>query len=113
MDRLPSAPPLLVVLLYGSTIFLSSFLLFLIQPIFAKQILPWFGGSSAVWTTCLVFFQTGLLLGYFYAHRLASFPRWTMLHVVLLAGSLFLLPVIPSARWIADNAIHPALRILL
>jgi hypothetical protein len=50
--------------LYGATIFLSAFLLFLIQPIFAKLILPWFGGSSAVWTTCLVFFQTALLAGY-------------------------------------------------
>ena len=49
------------------TIFASAFLLFLVQPIIAKQILPWFGGSAAVWTTCLVFFQTALLAGYAYA----------------------------------------------
>ena len=53
--------------LYAATIFVSAFLLFLVQPIMAKQILPWFGGSANVWTTCLVFFQTTLLLGYAYA----------------------------------------------
>ena len=51
-------------LLYAVTIFVSAFLLFLVQPVVAKQILPWFGGSAAVWTTCLVFFQTALLAGY-------------------------------------------------
>ena len=54
-------------LLYAVTIFTSAFLLFLVQPVIAKQILPWFGGSATVWTTCLVFFQTTLLLGYAYA----------------------------------------------
>ena len=53
--------------LYALTIFTSAFLLFLVQPIMAKQILPWFGGSAAVWTTCLVFFQFLLLFGYAYA----------------------------------------------
>ncbi|MFO0524420.1 MAG: hypothetical protein ACK515_28865, partial [bacterium] len=55
------------ILPYAGTIFLSAFLLFLVQPIIAKQILPWFGGSAAVWTTCLVFFQSTLLAGYAYA----------------------------------------------
>ncbi len=55
-------------LLFASTILLSAFLLFLVQPIIAKQILPWFGGTSAVWITCLVFFQVMLLAGYTYAH---------------------------------------------
>jgi hypothetical protein len=50
-------------ILYALTIFASAFLLFLVQPIMAKQILPWFGGSAAVWTTCLVFFQFLLLFG--------------------------------------------------
>jgi hypothetical protein len=62
-------------LLYGTTAFLSAFLLFLIEPLAAKQILPILGGSSAVWLTCLVFFQTTLLLGYLYAHWLASGTR--------------------------------------
>ena len=64
-------------LLYAVTIFVSAFLLFLVQPVMAKQILPWFGGSATVWTTCLVFFQSTLTAGYAYAdwtvHRLA--PR--------------------------------------
>ncbi len=59
-------------LLYGTTAFLSAFLLFLIEPLAAKQLLPVLGGSSAVWLTCLVFFQTTLLLGYLYAHWLTS-----------------------------------------
>jgi hypothetical protein len=62
-------------LLYGTTAFLSAFLLFLIEPLAAKQILPVLGGSSAVWLTCLVFFQTTLLLGYLYAHWLTSNQR--------------------------------------
>jgi hypothetical protein len=57
-------------LLYSLTIFLSAFLLFQVPPIIAKMILPWFGGSSAVWSTCMLFFQVVLLLGYLYAHWL-------------------------------------------
>jgi hypothetical protein len=55
---------------FATTVFLSAFLLFQIQPIIAKMILPWFGGSSSVWSTCLVFFQAELLLGYLYVHLL-------------------------------------------
>jgi len=89
-------------MLYALTIFASAFLLFLLQPIVAKEILPWFGGSAAVWTTCLVFFQTTLLLGYGYAdfsvRRLA--PRAQVrLHLVLLVASLAVLPIIPGAFW--------------
>ena len=54
-------------ILYAAAIFLGAFLLFLVQPIIAKQILPWFGGSAAVWATCMVFFQMVLLVGYAYA----------------------------------------------
>ena len=57
-------------LLNALTIFVSAFLLFQVQPLIAKQILPWFGGSAAVWTTCLVFFQSALLAGYAYADRI-------------------------------------------
>jgi hypothetical protein len=62
-------------LLYGATAFLSAFLLFVIEPLAAKQLLPALGGSSAVWLTCLVFFQTTLLLGYLYAHWLCGGSR--------------------------------------
>jgi len=89
-------------LLYALTIFGSAFLLFLVQPIVAKQILPWFGGSAAVWATCLVFFQTTLLLGYAYADytvRRFSARGQVRLHVVLLAASLIALPIVPGAFW--------------
>jgi len=70
--------------LFGGAVFLASFLLFLVEPIAAKQLLPIFGGSAAVWITCLVFFQTALLVAYLYAHWLAQCSRW-MLHLSLLA----------------------------
>jgi len=70
-------------LLFGSAIFLGSFLLFLVEPIAAKQLLPALGGSAAVWITCLVFFQTALLLAYLYAHWLAQRSFWN-LHFLLL-----------------------------
>ncbi|HZD46361.1 MAG TPA: fused MFS/spermidine synthase [Acidobacteriaceae bacterium] len=75
-------------ILYGSAVFLAAFLLFLVEPMAGKQLLPTFGGSAAVWLTCLVFFQTALLAGYAYAHWLArcSQQRWQMsLHMSLLA----------------------------
>jgi hypothetical protein len=82
-------------------IFLSAFLLFQVQPIIARYILPWYGGSPAVWTTCLLFFQIGLLGGYAYAHGLVSFLRERRkiqvgVHFALLALALFLLPITPS-----------------
>ena len=102
-------------LVYSATIFLSAFLLFLIQPIFAKLILPWFGGSSAVWTTCLVFFQTALLAGYLYAHlltRMRSARTQPWVHGILLASALLLLPVMPGERWKPSGAGDPAWQIL-
>jgi spermidine synthase len=70
--------------LFAAAIFLGSFLLFLVEPIAAKQLLPILGGSAAVWITCLVFFQTALLAAYLYAHWLARRPRW-VLHFAVLA----------------------------
>lgn len=88
--------------LYAITIFLSAFLLFLVQPIIAKQILPWFGGSAAVWTTCLVFFQVALLAGYAYADwlvRRLRADRAVRLHLLLLVAAVALLPIVPAAHW--------------
>src|SRR5688500_11099496 len=103
--------------LYAATIFLSAFLLFLVQPIIAKQILPWFGGAASVWATCLVFFQTMLLFGYAYADwstRALKPKTAAAVHVALLALSLALLPIIPDAQWKpgADGGSGPALAIL-
>jgi hypothetical protein len=82
-------------LLYALTILESAFLLFQVQPIIAKIILPWFGGSAAVWTVCLLFFQLALLAGYAYAHALIRYckPRVQMLiHASLLLLSVVALP---------------------
>ena len=101
--------------LYAATIFVSAFLLFLVQPVMAKQILPWFGGSAAVWTTCLVFFQTVLLAGYAYAdltHRL-GLRRQTLLHIALLVLSLVALPILANDSWKPQGDEAPILRILL
>jgi hypothetical protein len=102
--------------LYAVTIFLSAFLLFQVQPLIAKMILPWFGGSAAVWSASLLFFQLLLLAGYAYAHVSIRFlkPRVQMLvHVVLLLGSCALLPILPNPVWRPSQAGDPTARILL
>jgi hypothetical protein len=76
-------------LLFASAVFLASFLLFLVEPMAAKQLLPFLGGSAAVWITCLVFFQTALLVAYAYAHWLSRRPRM-LLHLGVLAAALAL-----------------------
>src|SRR6266571_5251913 len=102
--------------LYAITIFLSAFLLFQVQPLIAKIILPWFGGSAAVWSASMLFFQILLLAGYAYAHISIRFlkPRAQMLlHVGLLAISCLRLPILPSPSWRPTEAGDPTLRILL
>ncbi len=107
---------LMSAILHAATIFASAFLLFLVQPIVSKHILPWFGGSASVWATCLVFFQTLLLLGYAYAdqisRRLAP-ARQVGLHALLLAVSLISLPVLAGSGWKPDGSEDPGLYILL
>ncbi|MDX1928627.1 MAG: fused MFS/spermidine synthase [Pirellulaceae bacterium] len=97
-------------------IFLGSFLLFLVQPVIGKMILPWFGGTPAVWTTCMLFFQVLLLAGYAYAAllaRIASPVRQATIHIALLSLSLLLLPITPSTAWKPPDGEYPAIRILL
>ncbi len=88
--------------LFISTVFISAFLLFQVQPIIARYILPWYGGSPAVWTTCMLFFQVGLLAGYSYAHFLVSKFRqsraWQAgVHLSLLVAAFLILPITPAA----------------
>ena len=90
-------------LLYAATIFLSSLLLFLIEPIAAKQLLPILGGSSAVWLTCLVFFQITLLLGYLYAHWIAGNTASKPIHLILLVAGAATL-ALPSFTSISLNS---------
>src|SRR5512139_1772030 len=101
--------------LYAISIFISAFLLFQIQPMMAKMILPWFGGSAAVWITCMLFFQTMLLAGYLYAHALVRHlgPRaQAALHTLLLAASLTTVPVGPALSWKPSGQEDPILHIL-
>jgi spermidine synthase len=103
-------------IIYASTIAVSAFLLFLVQPIIAKQILPWFGGSAAVWTTCMVFFQLVLLAGYFYSDlsiRKLKAATQAKLHGALVLLSLLILPITASNAFKPENADNPIGRILL
>ena len=103
-------------LLYALTVFLSAFLLFQVQPLIGKYILPWFGGSPGVWSACLLFFQTLLLAGYAYAHVLATRVRPVrqgLVHLIVLVAALLFLPIIPSDGWRPGPAEDPTGRILL
>ncbi len=103
-------------MLYACTIFLSAFLLFQVQPVIAKMILPWFGGSSAVWTTCLLFFQLLLVAGYLYSyvlvHKLSSRAQ-ALVHLALLIVAIVLLPILPPEAWKPSGSEDPAGRILV
>ena len=103
-------------MLYAITIFLSSFLLFLVQPLIARLILPWFGGTAAVWTTCMLFFQCILLAGYAYAHATSAKlgPKGqAILHTILLAAAAATLPILPDPSWKPEGGGEPISRILL
>src|SRR6266853_3980940 len=100
---------------YACTIFLSAFLLFQIQPMIAKSLLPMFGGSAAVWTTCMLFFQTTLLLGYLYSDRLIRLlaPKLQAgLHAVLLAVSGVILSMWPGVVRDISGGRFPIIRIV-
>ncbi len=101
---------------YALTIFLGACLLFQVQPLIGKHILPWFGGVPAVWTTCMLFFQSLLLVGYAYAHCMTLWLRpraqcATHLVVLLISGAL--LPIAPAAAWKPTDSSFPIARILL
>src|ERR1700730_7302815 len=108
---------------YWFSIFLGAFLLFAVQLLLGKYFLPWFGGTPAMWTTCMFFFQTLLVAGYAYAHTLASWfsPRTqSYLHSALLFSSLVMLafmaakwgtPITPSVSWRPHSSDHPVWRL--
>src|SRR5437588_7076359 len=100
----------------AASISLCAFLLFSVEPLVAKRILPWFGGSAAVWSTCLVFYQTALLLGYLYARFLTRYFKpqaQSLIHIVLLVGSLILLPIGPGGHWKPGPVQDPTWLILI
>ena len=103
-------------LAYAFTIFTGAFLLFQVQPLIGKYILPWFGGGPGVWTTCMLFFQMLLLGGYAYAHVSSSRLKvraQVIVHLALLAGALAVLPIVPSAAWKPRGGTNPVPQILL
>src|SRR6266513_1247147 len=101
-------------ILYAITIFLSAFLLFQVQPLIAKVILPWFGGSAAVWTVCMLFFQVLLLAGYVYSHAYVRLriPARRHIHIALLALAAATLPLAAGAAWKPAGGEDPTWRIL-
>src|SRR4051794_35817521 len=103
-------------LAYALTIFIGAFLLFQIQPLIGKYILPWFGGGPGVWTTCMLFFQLALLAGYTYAHLISRWlkPRsQALVHLCLLLAALAVLPITPADFWKPHGQDNPTWRILL
>ena len=109
---------------YGFTIFCGAFLVFQVQLILGKYILPWFGGTPAVWTTCMLFFQLLLLGGYLYAHLLStklSARTQAIVHIVVLSFSVSLIalgalfwktPLLPGPSWRPTSSDFPVSHIL-
>src|SRR5438552_9589821 len=105
-----------VLLLYSATIFLGAGLLFVVQPMVGKMVLPLLGGTPAVWSTCMVFFQAALLLGYAYAHASTAWlgaRRQAVLHVAVLALPLAALPLGIDARFLRGGTVNPVLDVLI
>ena len=101
--------------LFAAVIFASAFLIFLVQPMVGKRILPWFGGAPAVWTLCLAFYQITLFAGYAYAHALIRYApprRQLVVHGLIIAGALLALPVLPSEAWVPEAGSEPSRAIL-
>src|SRR5499425_857821 len=105
-----------VLLLYAVTMFVGATLLFVVQPMIGEMILPLLGGTPAVWSTCMVFFQAALLAGYAYAHASATWlgvRRQALLHLAVLAAPLAVLPLGVEADRIPGGATNPVLGVLL
>src|SRR5262245_34787917 len=105
----------MVGILYATTILLSAGLLFIVQPLFARMVLPLLGGSPAVWNTALVFYQAVLLLGYTYAHLITSklnFRRQVILHGLVLLLPLVALPIRLPQGWTPPTTHSPVLWLL-
>src|SRR5215467_8187047 len=110
---------------YWLTIFIGAFLLFAVQLVLGKYFLPWFGGTPAMWTTCMFFFQVLLLGGYSYAHGLANRLKpqtQSIIHSTLLLLSLLLLgslavvwgsPLLPDLSWRPQGSEHPVWHLIL
>jgi hypothetical protein len=99
-----------MLILYGTTIFFGAMLLFMVQPMVGRMVLPLLGGSPGVWNTAMVFYQTTLLAGYAYAHfstRWLGVRRQAALHAVLLLLPLLALPIAIPRGWTPPTAHNP------
>ncbi len=113
---MPPSRPAWLWWMFAGTIVLSAFLLFLVQPLIAKILLPWFGGSTGVWATCVVFFQVMLVFGYAYAHALTTYltPKQQMLTHLALLGLAVLAAgwsIMPGDSWRPENSDLPILKL--
>ncbi len=114
--RVPRQVPRWQLSLYALTVFLSAFLLFQVEPLIAKLILPWFGGTAGVWSACMLVFQVLLFCGYAYAHfiMIRLSPRWqAVVHVLVLAAACATLPILPSEARRPTGNEDPVTRIVL
>ncbi len=101
---------------FAATVFTSAFLLFQVQPLIGKFILPWYGGSPAVWTTCMLVFQLLLFAGYAYAHGLSMWltvRQQALLHSLLLVTAAVTMPITPSLDWKPTGSESPTLSIVV
>lgn len=106
---------IVVISLYAATMALAGFLLFQVQPVLAKFILPWFGGSATTWIVCMLFFQMALLAGYAHAYAVTRpfrVPVQAKLQIAIIALSLLLLPITPSDGWKPGEGSDPTWRIV-
>lgn len=100
---------------FAATTLLGAFLVFQVQPVISKCVLPWFGGTPAVWTTCMLFFQLLLFAGYLYAHLLRTCfapAAQGLIHLALLASAALLLPIEPSDAWKPTGSESPMAHLL-
>ena len=100
---------------FAGTTLLGAFLVFQVQPIISKCVLPWFGGTPAVWTTCMLFFQILLFGGYLYAHVLRTYCVpfvQAVIHLLLLSAAALVLPIEPSDAWKPTGSESPTLFLL-
>lgn len=100
---------------FAATTLLGAFLVFQVQPVISKCVLPWFGGTPAVWTTCMLFFQLLLFGGYLYAHLLRTYLRpsaQAATHLILLSAAALALPIEPSTAWKPTGSESPVIYLL-
>jgi hypothetical protein len=115
-DKKGASGGALLMLLFSATIFISAALLFLVEPMFAKFVLPSFGGTPAVWTGSMMFFQATLLVGYLYVHATTTWlgaRRQAILHLIVVLSPLLVLPLaVPGEEWAPSSQANPIFLLL-